>query len=338
MAVELRKRIILRTKRSWDREYEAAKALVLPVLLFVLGGFAAAQVATPAHGQDQDDLRFSVELDLVVLQATVRNRAGHSVSGLGEQDFEVYQDGARQPIRLFRHEDTPVTIGLVVDHSGSMREKLGEVTAAARTFVRASNAEDQMFVVNFNEDVSLGLPSGTRFSNSADELGNAIWGAPALGRTALYDAVLAALQGLQKGERDKKALIVISDGGDNASKSTLDRVLRVAEESSAVIYTIGVFSEDDPDRNPRVLRRLAQETGGEAFFPSKPSETAEICERIARDVREQYTIGFSSMNGKPGAYHSIRVNARSRERGKLSVRTRAGYIAGGELQPGKGAK
>jgi Ca-activated chloride channel homolog len=115
-------------------------------------------------------------------------------------------------------------------------------------------------------------------------------------------------------------------------------VLKMAEESSAVIYTIGVFSEDDPDRNPKVLRRLANETGGEAFFPSRPSETVEICKRIARDVREQYTIGFSSMNGKSGAYHTIRVTARSKEHGKLSVRTRAGYIGGGQLQPGKGAK
>jgi len=300
--------------------------------------FAAAQAAPPVNNRDQDDLQFSTEVDLVVLQATVRDRAGHSVPGLGEHDFEVYQDGTLQPIRLFRHEDTPVTIGLVVDHSGSMREKLGEVTAAARTFVRASNPGDQMFVVNFNEDVSLGLPVGMRFSNSADELGTAIWAAPAVGRTALYDAVVEALQSLQKGDRDKKALIVISDGGDNASKSSLDRVLKMAEESSAVIYTIGVFSEDDPDQNPRVLRRLAHETGGEAFFPSKPSETVAICERIARAVREQYTIGYSSMNGKPGAYHAIRVTARSKDHGKLSVRTRAGYIAGGELQPGKGAK
>ena len=328
----------MKRNRSCVREHGAAKALALPVFLFALSGFAAAQAVPTGNGRNQDDLRFSVELDLVVLQATVRDRAGHAVSGLAQDDFEVYQDGAPQPIHLFRHEDTPVTIGLVVDHSGSMREKLGEVTAAARTFVRASNPEDQMFVVNFNEDVSLGLPNGTTFSNSADELGTAIWGAPALGKTALYDAVIEALQGLQKGEREKKALIVISDGGDNASHSNLDRVLKMAEESSAVIYTIGVFSEDDPDQNPKVLSRLARETGGEAFFPSKPSETVAICARIARDVREQYTIGYSSMNGKPGAYHAIRVTARSKERGKLSVRTRAGYIAGGELQPGKGAK
>lgn len=327
----------MKRERPWDREYEAAKALVLPVFLFTLSGFAAPQVVPAVNGPDQDNLRFSVEVDLVVLQATVRDRAGHAVSGLQEHDFEVYQDGALQPIRLFRHEDTPVTIGLVVDHSGSMREKLGEVTAAARTFVRASNPEDQMFVVNFNEDVSLGLPSGMRFSNSADELGNAIWSAPPVGSTALYDAIIEALQGLQKGERDKKALIVISDGGDNASHSSLDRVIKMADESNAVIYTIGIYGEDDPDRNPKVLRRLAHETGGEAFFPSELGETVEICKRIARDVREQYTIGFSSMNGKPGAYHAIRVNARSKERGKLSVRTRAGYI-GGELPPGKGAK
>ena len=328
----------MKRERSWDRENENAKALVLPVLLFTLSGLAAAQVAQPANGQDQGDLRFSTEVDLVVLQATVRDRAGHAVAGLGEHDFEVYQDGVLQTIRLFRHEDTPVTIGLVVDHSGSMREKLGELTLAAQTFVRASNPEDQMFVVNFNDDVSLGLPKGTLFSNSANELGGAIWRAPAVGATALYDAIIEALQGLQKGEREKKALIVISDGGDNASKSSLDRVLKMAEESSAVIYTIGVFDEDDPDRNPKVLRRLAHETGGEAFFPSEPKETEEICKRIARDVRDQYTIGYSSMNGKPGVYRAIRVTARSKEHGKLSVRTRAGYIAGGELQPGKVAK
>ncbi len=325
-------------ERSWDREYKVAKALVLPVLLFILSGSAAPQVVPPVNGRDQDDLRFSVDVDLVVMQASVRDRSGHTVSDLGQDDFEVYQDGVRQAIRVFRHEDTPVTIGLVVDHSGSMRERLRDVTAAARIFVRASNPQDQMFVVNFSDDVSLGLPSGTQFSNSADELGNAIWGAPALGKTALYDAVIAGLQGLQKGERDKQALIVISDGGDNASRATIDRALKMAQESNAVIYTIGIFSEDDPDRNPKVLSRLARATGGEAFFPSKPSETVEICERIARDVREQYTIGYSSTKGKPGAFHAIRLTARSKEQGKLSVRTRTGYIAAGDLQPSKDAK
>lgn len=310
---------------------------MLPVLLLTFGGLSAAQVAPSTNGDNQD-LQFSVELDLVVLQASVRDRAGHTVTGLERHDFQVFEDSAPQPIRLFRRDDSPVTIGLVVDHSGSMREKLGEVTAAARAFIRASNPEDQSFVVNFNEDVSRGLSGATRFSNSPDELGRAIWDAPAGGKTALYDAVVEGLLGLQQGERDKKVLIVISDGGDNASQSTLDRVLAMAEQSNAVLYTIGVFDENDPDRNPKVLRRLARETGGEAFFPSQLSKTVEICERIAREVRDQYTIGYSSMNGKPGVYHAIRVTARSNSRGKLSVRTRPGYISGGDLKPGKDPK
>jgi len=328
----------MKRKRSWDREHDAANALVLPVLLFVLSGFAAPQVAPPSNGQEPDNFRISVDVDLVVLQATVHDRAGHTVRELSRQDFQVFDDGRPQPIQLFRHEDTPVTVGLVIDHSGSMREKLAEVTSAARAFVRSSNPDDQMFVVNFNETVSLGLPSGMRFSDSAETLGTAIWGAPAIGTTALYDAIVEALKRLQEGTSDKKVLIVISDGGDNASQARLNDVLKMAEQSSAMIYTIGIFDQDDPDRNPQVLQRLVRETGGEAFFPTQLSETVATCERIARDIRDQYTIGYSSMNEKQGAYHKVRLTARRNGNGKLSVRTRAGYIAGGELQPTKDPK
>ncbi len=277
-----------------------------------------------------------MDVDLVVLQATVRDREGHTVRELSRQDFEVFEDGRPQPIRLFRHEDTPVTVGLVIDHSGSMSEKLADVTAGAQAFVHSSNPNDQMFVVNFNETVSLGLPMGTRFSDSGEQLGGAIWGAPAAGMTALYDAIIEALKRLQEGTSDKKVLIVISDGTDNASQARLDRVLKMAEQSSAMIYTMGLFEPSDPDGNPRVLRRLAQETGGEAFFPTRLSETVEICERIARDIRDQYTIGYSSMNEKrDGSYHKVRLTARAKAGGKLSVRTRAGYSAGAGLTPGK---
>ena len=289
------------------------------VLALTFGSFAAAQ----------DDFKLSVDVDLVVLQATVRDRAGHTVMELGQKDFEVFEDGAPQKIRLFRHEDTPVTVGLVIDHSGSMREKLPEVTAAARAFVKSSNPNDQMFVVNFNETVSLGLPAGVRFSDSAEQLGNAVWGMPAIGTTALYDAVAEALQRLRKGTSDKKVLIVISDGGDNASKATLEHALKLTEASSATIYTIGIYDALDPDKNPRVLRRLAQESGGEAFFPSQLSETVEICERIARDIRDQYTIGYSSAQPKRDSdYHKVRIVTRAGGAGKLSVRTRAGYSTG----------
>ena len=217
-----------------------------------------------------------------------------------------------------------------------MREKLSDVTAAAQAFVQSSNPDDRMFVVNFNESVSLGLPIGVRFSDNAEQLGKAIWGAPAAGTTALYDAIIEALKRLQGSTHDKKVLIVISDGGDNASKAGLDRVLQLTEQSNAMIYTIGIFEPDDPDKNPAVLRRLAKESGGEAFFPTLLSETVEICQRIARDIRDQYTIGYSSTSGKrSGVYHKVRVAAREKDSEKLFVRTRAGYSTGAGLPPGK---
>jgi len=287
----------------------------------VLGGYA---------GQDAGSYRISVDLDMVVLPATVRDRQGRLVSDLRKQDFEVYEDGVPQRLRLFRHEDVPVAVGLVVDHSGSMQPKLAEVTAAARAFVQSSNPEDQMFVVNFNEKVTLGLPATIRFTNSSTELEGAISKAPAAGMTALYDAVVEGFERLQEGSRDKKVLIVISDGGDNASAHSLAQVLKMADQSRAIIYTVGVFPEEDPDANPRVLRRLAQATGGEAFFPRQLSEVGAICERIARDIRNQYTIGYVSTNAtRDGAQRAIRVVARAAGHSRLSVRTRASYIAGG---------
>jgi Ca-activated chloride channel homolog len=300
------------------------KSVSLALLLAV--GCCAQPKSLTSSGSEEEAFRISVDVDLVALQATVRDHAGHTVMELGQQDFEVFEDGAPQHIRLFRHQDTPVTVGLVIDHSGSMRVKLADVTAGARAFVRSSNSKDQMFVVNFNETVSLGLPIGMHFSDSAEQLGNAIWGAPAIGTTALYDAIVEALKRLQEGGSDKKVLLVISDGGDNASQATLDRVLKLAEQSSAMIYTIGIFDALDPDKNPRVLRRLAQESGGEAFFPTLQSDTVEICDRIARDIRDQYTIGYSSASAKQaGTYHKVRVAVRPQADGKLSVRTRAGY-------------
>jgi Ca-activated chloride channel family protein len=331
--------ITVNRKTPWGWEHATAKAFVLPVLLFVLGGIAAPQVTPPSNRREQQDFRISVEVDLVVLQATVRDREGHTVMELGQRNFEVFEDGRPQPIRLFRHEDTPVTVGLVIDHSGSMREKLADVTAGAQAFVRSSNPNDQMFVVNFNETVSLGLPIGMRFSDNAGQLGAAVWGAPANGTTALYDGIIEALKRLQQGTSDKKVLIIISDGGDNASRAGLDQVLKMAEQSSAMIYTIGIFAPEDPDRNPKVLQRLAQETGGEAIFPTRLSETVEICERIARDIRDQYTIGYSSSNDqRDGTYHKVRLTVRMNGNGKLSVHTRVGYRAGGTFQPSKDAK
>jgi VWFA-related protein len=276
-----------------------------------------------------------VDVNLVVLPIAVHDRQGRYVSGLHEQDFEVYEDRIAQRIKLFRHEDIPVIAGLLIDHSGSMRTKLAQVTAGARAFVQFSNPRDQMFVVNFNEKVSLGLPQGMPFSANVNELGWAIWKAPAEGETALYDAIIESLQRLHTGSRDKKVLIVISDGADNASAHRLAQVLELAEQSSAIIYAVGLFEPDDRDANPKVLSRLAKATGGEAFFPNQLSAVVEISESIAHDIRNQYTIGYSSDAARNGVYRAVRVVARAPGQGKLAVRTRAGYIVRGPTLPEK---
>jgi Ca-activated chloride channel family protein len=322
---------------GWSRERGVAIAAILPLLLLnTLVGDAEPQAPLSIDGQASRPYRVSVNIDLVVLHATVHDRKGRSASDLREQDFAVYEDGIPQSIRLFRNEDIPVTLGLVVDHSGSMRRKLTDVIAAARTFAQSSSPEDQMFVVNFNENVTLGLPDAIRFTNRSDKLARAISNTPATGKTALYDAIVKARAQLLAGNRDKSVLIVISDGGDNASAHSLAEVLTMAERSSALVYTIGIFDDEDPDRNPNVLKRLAQATGGEAFFPGQLHEVVAICERIARDIRHQYTLGYVSSNAaQPGAYRAIRVVARVTGKDKLIVRTRSGYIAGGESRPVK---
>jgi Ca-activated chloride channel homolog len=280
--------------------------------------------------------RFSVNVDLVALPVSVRDAKGRTVSGLSRRDFDVFEGGVRQSVRVFRDEDIPATVGLVIDHSGSMRPKMSEVVAAARTFVRESNPEDEMFVVNFNERVQAGLPKGVAFTNHADQLESAILRAPFEGQTALYDAMFDALQRAGPGSREKKALILISDGGDDASTHTLDDVLKLAARSTAVIYTIGIFDLDDPDRNPDVLSRLARATGGEAFFPKAADGIVATCESIAHDIRSQYLIGYvPTPAARHAGYRAIRVTVYAAGKGKLSVRTRAGYFVTGDAAPAK---
>jgi VWFA-related protein len=284
-----------------------------------------------AEAQDPETYRLSVNVDLVVLNATVRDQKGRVASDLRQQDFEVFEDGVRQSIQLFRHEDVPVSVGLVIDHSGSMRPKLASVIAAARTFIQSSSTDDQMFVVNFNERINRGLPTTTPFTNSPDELAKAISNTPATGKTALYDAVWKAREWVAAGARDKKVLIVISDGGDNASAHTLADVLRAGYKSNIQVFTIGIFDTEDADKNPTVLKQLALASGGEAFLPNELSEVVSVCESIAKDIRSQYTLGYlSSTATQRGGYHSIKVLARGTGKARLHVRTRSGYSGGGQ--------
>ena len=305
-----------------------------PLFTFLLLG----PVTQVVH-QDQQPFRISVNVDLVVLNVSVRSRDGQFVSDLREANFEVFEDGVKQSIQLFKHEDIPVTVGLVVDHSGSMRHKLTDVVTAARTFVKASSSQDEKFVVNFSDQVTLGLPAATPFTSQAEDLARAISNTPAAGMTALYDALIVARTRLQGGSRDKKVLIVISDGRDNASKNRLADVITMTQKSKALIYSIGIFESDDPDRNPGVLRRLAGATGGEAYFPRQLQDVVAVCEHIARDIREQYTIGYvSRIAVPPGTYRAIQVIARDSAKRKLAVRTRPGYFSSEESMKAEDVK
>ena len=281
-----------------------------------------------AESHQEDNYAIRVNVNLVALHVTSQDHKGGFVSGLNKDDFQIYEDGALQQIKYFSHEDIAVTVGLVVDNSGSMAEKRPEVIAAALLFARSSNPQDQMFVVNFNEKVSLGLPRNTPFTDQVAMLEIALSKIAPLGQTALYDAVDVALEHLKQGNRDKKVLVVISDGGDNASKHTLAQIMTMARQSDAIIYTIGIFDEQDEDRNPRVLKKLAKDTGGEAFLPVSLKDIAPICGRIAHDIRNQYTLAYVPTNRKrDGTYRIIQVKASATGRGRLAIRTRTGYFA-----------
>jgi Ca-activated chloride channel homolog len=302
--------------------------LVLITLLVALPSWAEAQELAPTASGPGNEYSIKVNVNMVVLGATAQDRKNILVSGLNKDNFQVYEDGVLQPIKYFSHEDIPVTVGLVVDNSGSMKPKRQDVIAAALAFARSSNPQDQMFVVNFNEKVSFGLPENIAFTDQVAQLQVALSRVAADGETALYDAVAVALEHLKKGNRDKKVLIVVSDGGDNASRHKLSQIMAMAGQPDAIIYTIGIFDDQDADRNPGVLRRLAKDTGGESFLPQSLADIAPICERIARDIRNQYTITYVPTNTKrDGTHRVIQVKASAPAHGRLSVRTRTGYFA-----------
>jgi VWFA-related protein len=248
------------------------------------------------------------------------------VSGLEASNFQVREEGRPQTITLFRNEDIPVTAGLVVDHSGSMAARQLEVIEGAQAFVQASNAQDREFVINFGETVSFGLPANVTFTSDANILRDALSTPYATGRTALYDAVLVAIKHLQEDDREKKVLILISDGGDSASRHSFADVLRMAQSTGVVIYAIGLLDEHNADQNPKILEKLAATTGGEAYIPNSLVEVLNVCRVIATDIRHQYTIGYNPPDSARPGYRKIHVSASAPGHGKLVVRTRAGYF------------
>jgi len=307
----------------------ALVAPAIPVIILTVALAAGWSREIFQNSPDQaNQFKIKSSVSVVLLHVTVRDRNGNLVGQLNKDNFQIYEGGVLQQIESFSHEDVPVTVGLVVDSSGSMRSKRPEVIAAALAFDRSSNSQDEMFVVNFNDGVSFGLPRNTPFTDQPDQLKLTLSSVEPTGRTALYDAISDAAAHLKQGTHDKKALIVVSDGGDNASNHTLSETIALAVKSDAMIYTIGLFDPDDPDRNPRVLKELAKATGGDAFLPGSIKDVQTICERIALEIRNQYTVTYVSWNKKSdGTYRRIKVKVDAPDHGRLKVRARSGYYA-----------
>src|SRR5262245_45471818 len=250
----------------------------------------------------------SVDVDLAVFNVTVLGNDGRAVSGLTAKDFQVFEDGREQQIRIFQSEDTPSTVGLVIDNSGSMTNKRKDVVAAALAFVDATHPQDELFVVNFNRRAWLGLPPSQAFTTDHAAIRASLTDPRVEGTTALYDALKLALEHLNKGGRQRKAVVLLSDGGDNASTANHDEVFLLAAQSSAAIYCIGIYDPFQKDRNPAVLKRIAKVTGGEAHFPNTLESLRSIWPRIANAIRSQYTIGYVSSNpAQDGGYRKVKL-------------------------------
>jgi len=264
------------------------------------------------------------ESRLVLLDVSVRDHQGLFVSGLTKNNFRVLEDGRVQTLTIFDHNDLPVTVGILVDESQSMVGKRNEVLTAAGVFIGESNPQDEIFVINFNDKVTPGLMPPKLFSDDADELRAALYRGLPRGRTALNDAVVSGLGQLKLGTRDKKALVVISDGGDNASQHKAAEMFSLVDRTTATIYTVGLFDADEPEHNPAVLRRLAVNSGGEAYFPSDSSQMAPVCHRIAQDMRARYTLGYVPPAGR-GDLRRVRVQVQAAGRNGLVAVTRKSY-------------
>jgi Ca-activated chloride channel family protein len=297
-------------------------------LCLALAAVAARAALLPApivQGRPQ----FSVASELVVLNVSVTDRRGSYLSALPPESFRVFDEGQPQEIKAFTHEDAPATIGLVIDDSESMRPSLERVIAAARAFAERGNPQDELFAVVFNEYVRAALPASEPFTNDSQVLRTALEnGLHARGRTALFDALGAALDYGERGSHQRRVLVVLSDGGDNASATTRNEALARIQTSNTVIYTVAIVGGDDRESDRKLLKKLSEATGGQSFEPDDREEIGEALDTIATDIRGSYTLGFSpSASGAPG-FHRIKVTVDPPDHRKVTVRTRAGYLAG----------
>jgi Ca-activated chloride channel homolog len=288
----------------------------------------------PGQGQaptreDNGTYVFTIQSEEVVLHATVVDDKHRLVNGLTRNDFAIFEDGVPQTIRSLRREDIPVALGIIIDNSGSMRDKRPAVNQAAINLVRASNPEDEVFVVNFNDEYYLDQD----FTAQIPQLKEALDRIESRGGTALYDAVVASADHLKKNARkEKKVLLVVTDGEDNASRESLEQAIRrLQAENGPTVYTIGILGEEKARRARRALSAMSEQSGGVSFFPKDLSEVDAISQEVAHDIRNQYTITYKPTKPQSqGGYRTVKVEAHAPGYKHLMVRTRSGYYAGQE--------
>jgi len=316
----------------------AGGALITLICLFTFISTATSYAEEPAREKSgsQRPFRIGVSVDLVVVYASVFDKNNRFIAGLDQDSFRIYEDGVEQQISSFSQEDVSVSMGLILDLSGSMRGKMEQVKNAALTFIRAGNSEDQFFVIGFNDEVEL-LQD---YTSDADELRDALENTIVAGKTHLYDAVYLGVQKAQSGARPKKAVVVITDGEDDTSFYKLNEVISSIRESDVQVFCVGFLTEA-PSKN-RISRwsnskakkvydalvSISEETGGKAFFPQHLSEIHGITSEIARELRSQYSIGYSSSNqARDGSFRKIKVELAGKKSQETNIRYRKGYFA-----------
>jgi Ca-activated chloride channel family protein len=279
--------------------------------------------------------QFTAESRLVVLHVSIADKRGHLVPNLKGNDFKIFENGIQQQLKIFRHEDVPVSMGLLIDDSGSMREKRPRVEAAALALVKASNPQDEVFIVNFNDEAFLDVP----FTNDTSKMQQGLSRIDSRGGTAMRDAINMSLDYEKaQAKKDKKVLIIVTDGNDNASSASLERVVQRAVQSEVLIYAVGLLGEEEHHeaaKAKRALKELTTSTGGVAFYPKDTSEVNDLALEIARDIRSQYTLAYTPQIPDDGSYRQIKVTVDAP--GHPVVRTRSGYYASHDRAAGTSA-
>lgn len=306
--------------------FRACTAVFAALCLWAPSAFTQAVAPKPPAKGDDEVATFRADTRLVILHASVVDKNGTPVPNVSRQSFKVFENGVPQEITTFKREDIPVSLGLIIDDSGSMKDIRAQVEAAALTLVKSSNPQDEVFVVNYNDVAYLDVP----FTSEIKKLEEGAQRRDSRGGTAMRDALSMSIDYLLKeSKKDKKVLLVVTDGADNSSSVTLERLVLQARQAEVLVYAIGLLTAEekrDARRAKRSLDELVQATGGLAFYPKEASETEQIAKAVAAELRNQYVIGYNPTNpAMDGSFHRIEVKLEGVK--GATVRTRNGYYA-----------